>query len=123
MKIAKKTSMTTFIITLVLLWIGGIAAGLLLGYIPLNINNAWVAAFLMALVQAVILSLAGVLTGKMSLMPLIIAAVLIFMGGLLGGFICSYVDLSGLYATIVVLVVQTGLLSLTGHVGGGKFRL
>ena len=110
----------TFVITMLLLYVGRFVGSFILANAPLNINNAWAQGFIIALVQAALLVLANVLAMKGSLVDILIAALLIFAGGILGGYLAAYLNFTGLYATVVMLIIQTLLLSLTGYLRGGK---
>jgi hypothetical protein len=120
---SSKTNLTNIAIAMVVIYVGGILGGLVLSNVPLGINNAWVSAFLIALVQAVLLSLIGLLSGKMGITTIIITAVILVLGGLIGGFVAGYLQFTDYIQLIIILLIQTLLLSFTGYLQGGKSKV
>jgi len=106
--------------TMILLYVGGIIGGFLITSLPLAVGgNSWILGFLISLVQAIFLSVFGFLTSRLNITTLIISGLVIFVGGLLGAYLGGFLGLTGLYLTIMVLIVQTLILSFTGYLKGG----
>ena len=87
------------------------------GVLPIGFGG-WAEGIVIGIIQALLLSVFGVLTGKMGLWNLVIVAIVIFVGGIVGGIAAGYFSLTGLYATIIILAIQTLILSFAGFLGG-----
>ena len=114
-----------FVFIIVLLYVGGFIGGYLGNYIPFFATGGWIGGILLAMVQMVLLAVVGLATGKLGLWTVILGGVVIFVGGIIGGYLTDFVNLSGLYATVLTLAVQTMILMFMGLVrgGGGKTPL
>ena len=107
-----------FLLTFVGLFAGSLLAGYLLPMLPITLDG-WLLGILIGMVQMVVLVILGVTAGR-GLMPILIGGILIFIGGILGGLLTGYMNLTGWYATIAVLFVQILVLMLTGFIKGAK---
>ena len=85
---------------------------------PITLEG-WTAGIFTGFIQMIVLAFFG-LTGKMNLWTILIGGLIIFAGGLLGGFVAGLIGLSGLFATVVILAIQVIVLSMMGYVKGGK---
>jgi hypothetical protein len=59
----------------------------------------------------------------MNLMTILVGGIIVFGGGILGGFLAGYLNLSGWFNTILVLLVQSFILGFAGFTGRGKPKL
>ena len=118
----KGFDITSFIFVMVLLYIGGFVGGYIQNIIPFFASGGWIGGILLGMVQMVLLAVVGLATGKLGFWTIIFGGIVIFVGGILGSYLTSFVNLSGLYATVLTLAVQTVILMFMGLVrgGGGK---
>lgn len=105
------------IITMVVLYLGAMFAGIMLPMLPLGFGG-WAEGLMIALIQALILSVVGIVTGKLGFWNIAVCTGAIFAGGILGGFIAGYISLTGIFATVVVLAIQTIILMWAGLLKG-----
>jgi len=115
-----KFNLWAFIFTMIMLYIGGFFAAIIIPMIPISGMNGWVEGILTGVIQAIFLAVFGLLAGKLDLWNLLTSGVVIFIGSILGGIIAGFVDTSGFYATIIILAVQTAILSFTGLSAKGR---
>ena len=113
-----KFDLGTYIITMGLLFLGGFVAGYIIPWIPSS--NPLVTGILTGIIQMTIIAFFGFASGKLDLLNVIIGGILIFIGGIAGGYLVSYLALTGYVATIIVLVVQVLFLSALGLLRGSK---
>ena len=97
---------------------GSILAGYLLPLLPFTIDG-WMQGILVGIIQVAILVFLGVVASH-GLFPILIGGIVIFVGGIIGGFISGYLGFTGWYATILISFVQVAVLMLTGFVKGSK---
>jgi len=117
----KGFDITSFIFIMVLLYLGGFIGGYLQNWIPFFATGGWIGGILLSMVQMVLITVVGLATGKLSFSTIIIGGIVIFVGGIVGSYLSGFVNLSGLYATVLTLAVQTVILMFMGLVrGGGK---
>jgi hypothetical protein len=108
----------SIVLAIVALWLGGFVAGYIVPMIPTT--TPWVPAIITAMIQIIVLTVFGLVAGKQDIMTLVVGGLLIFVAGIAGNFFTSYANLTGFYATIVVLVVQTVALMWAGYLGKGS---
>ena len=114
-----KFNIATFIIMIALLSLGAMIAGFVLEYLAFGWEG-WVAGLLTAIIQIGIIALAGSLSKTLDLGTILMGGVIIFIGGLAGGFICGYMGFTTYIASLLSLVVQAAFLIGFGFVKGQK---
>ena len=110
----------TLIFVMVALLLGSFIASMLIGYLPDMFTSGWISGIVIGAIQILILSLFGLLAGKLGLWNILIGSILILVGGMIGGYITDMISMSGMIATVIVLAVQAVLLMTMGIVRGGK---
>ena len=116
-----KFDFKNFVFIMILLYLGGFIGGYLGGYIPFFSTGGWIGGIFLGMIQMVLIAVIGLASGKMSLWTIVLGGLAIFGGGMAGAFLADFVNLSGLYATVLTLAVQTMVLMFMGLVrGGGK---
>jgi len=111
--------LSNFVVTLGLLSLGGIFAGLLLPALPFA-ANIWIAGLLTGIVQVLVLAGGGILLGKLDLWNVMIGGVVCFIGSIAGAWIASYISLLGGVVQVIALAIQALLLLVFGLVKGTK---
>jgi hypothetical protein len=115
-----KFNLWNFVFIMVLLYVGGLLGGYILPMVPMA--TGWLGSILLGMIQIALISIVGMASGKLSLWTIVLGGVVVFVGGILGGFVSDFIGMTGLYATIVTLAVQTAVLMMMGFVkGSGKF--
>jgi hypothetical protein len=114
----KLPSAGNFIFIIILLGIGAFAGNWLLGNYAPQYQTGWIGGILLGLIQMLILTLLGMATGKLSITLLLFGALVIFAGAMIGGWLTGYLNLTGIFATIIVFAIQAVLLSVTGIAKG-----
>jgi len=114
-----KLDIPTLIITMAILFVGAMFGGMFIPWIDVALDP-WVNGIVIALIQALFLSVFGIVTGKIKLFSIVVLGFVIFLGGLVGGIVAGYIGFGGIYATIVILAIQTIILSFMGFIGKGK---
>ena len=115
-----KFDIGSFVFTMVLLYVGGFASTYITPMLPLE---GWVTGLVTAMIQVLILGLAGILTKQFDLVMLLVCGIAIFIGGIVGGLVASWMGMTGLMSTIILLAIQTLILSLTGYMKRGKSKI
>jgi len=116
-----RLDLVTIVLTVAILWFGGMLGGFVVSYMPWSSGSAWIDGLIIGMVQVALLGLIGLTSGKISLWTLLFGAILIIIGGIAGGFLVDMVGFSDpLGATAIVLIVQTAMLMTFGIVGKGK---
>jgi len=114
-----KFNLWSFVLTMVFLYIGAFLAGFIVPMFAANVGY-WAGIFT-GVIQVLLLSVFGVLSKKMGFVELATGGIVIFIGGILGGLAASYLNFQGIYATVIILAIQSMILTFTGFIkGGGK---
>lgn len=113
-------NLSNFVVTLALLGLGGLFAGLLVPLLPFAPTNFWIAGLLTGIIQVLVLSAGGALLGKLDLWNVMIGGIVCFIGSIAGAWVTSYLTFTGGFAQIVALGIQTLLLLIFGLVKGQK---
>ncbi len=100
------------------LFAGSILAGFIVPLIPIELSG-WMQGIFIGIVQMVILVMLGAVASR-GLMPVLIGGILIFIGGIIGGFVSGIFGFTDWYGTIIVLFVQVLVLMFTGYIKGSK---
>ena len=108
----------TIAFAVIALFIGGFLASWILPMMPITLEG-WSAGIFTGFIQMIMLAIFG-LTGKMNIWTILLGGLIIFAGGLLGGFVAGLLGLSGLFATVIILAIQAIVLAMMGYVRGGK---
>ncbi|MDH5481592.1 MAG: hypothetical protein OEY22_01740 [Candidatus Bathyarchaeota archaeon] len=111
-----KFDLGSFIVIILFLYLGGLFGMLVISALPSL--PAYVQGILIAVLQMAILSFTIVMA-KRDLMTLLWGGILIFIGGLTGGFISQYLDITQ-FVTFIVLAIQSILLIIAGFTKGQK---
>jgi len=114
-----KLDITTMIVTMAILFIGAMFGGMFIPWINISLDP-WVHGIVIAIIQGLLLAIFGIVTGKLQLSVVFILGSVIFVGGLIGGFVAGWIGFGNIYATVVILAIQTMILTLTGFIGRGK---
>jgi hypothetical protein len=114
-----KFNLAVFIIMIALLSLGATVAGFMLQFFALGLTG-WIAGLFVAIIEILVIALAGTLSKTMDIGTILIGGIIIFIGGLAGGFICGYMQFTGYVASLLSLVVQAALLIGLGFVKGQK---
>lgn len=115
-----KIDFVTIIMTMAVLWLGGMVGGFVIAYIPFT-GSALIDALIIGMIQVALLGFIGLASGKLTIWTLILGGILIFIGGIVGGFIVNFTGFSdAMWTTGIVLFTQTGMLMIFGIVGKGK---
>lgn len=112
----QKFNFGSFLIAAILLLIGGFIAGFLTPMFPMSLTG-WAQGFVIALIQAFVLMLA-MFSGKINLQTILISTIVIFVAGIAGGFLIDYIGLTGLIATLAIVMVQAIALTWAGVIKG-----
>ena len=105
---------SSFIFTIIFLYIGAFLAGLILNVFQLS-SAGWTGGLLIGLIQVAVLGLVGIMA-KFDLWTILIGAFMVFIGGVVGGLVAEFFGAVDLVGLIIVLVCQTLLLMATGLV-------
>ena len=97
---------------------GSLLASWILPLIPFALDG-WMQGVLIGIIQVVILIGLGVVASR-GIFPILIGGLVIFVGGIIGGFISGYLGFTDWYATILIAFVQVVALMLAGFVKGSK---
>lgn len=118
-----KINLWSFVLTMVFLYIGAFIAGFIVPMFAAN-TGYWSGIFT-GVIQVLILSVFGVFSKKMGFVELLTGGIVIFVGGILGSMAAGYLSFTGIYATVLILAIQTMMLLFTGFLkgGGGKPKL
>lgn len=100
-----------------LLWVGGFVAGYIVPLIPQA--TGFFALILAGVIQIVIVGLFGALGKKLDLYSVVVGALVIFVGAMIGSYLATTINITGLFSTVVILAIQTLLLSMMGIIKGG----
>ena len=111
--------LSNFVVTLGLLCLGGMFAGLLVPILPFA-ANMWIAGLLTGIIQVLVLAGGGILLGKLDLWNVMLGGVVCFVGSIAGAWIASYISMLGGVAQVIALAVQALLLIVFGLVKGTK---
>jgi len=112
-----KFEIGTLIFLIVALYLGGFLAGFIIPYFgAIAVTTGWILGILTGIIQMLVIILLLGSTGKLSIWTLTIGGLIIFIGGIFGGFIADFVPVTGLVATLLILVVQSAALIMTGVV-------
>jgi len=111
----------TLAITMVLLFAGGWIASFILPIFGFGITG-YTGGFFVALIQVLALAMVGLLI-KFDVWTLLLGAVLILVGGIIGGLCAEYFGAQDIVALIVTLAIQSGLLMFLGVIKGSGKRI
>jgi hypothetical protein len=119
-----KFNLTSFALMVLGLFVGNIVGGMLLEAVNISfLSNPLVAAIALGMIDMLILSLLGLVSGKLSLMTIFLGAVFIFIGSIMGTYFANYLEFTGLFATFLILAIQAALLIFFGIAGKGKSKV
>jgi hypothetical protein len=123
MGIKGKGALAEIIMITGLLALGALLAGIIVPTLFGTFSiSGWVSGFITAIIQALIVVFA-LAFAKIGIVQIIIGGVIIFVGGIVGGFICGYIGVSTQIQTLLILVIQAALLVAMGFSGKGKSAL
>lgn len=112
-----KLEVGSILFTVLFLFLGGFLAAFIIPMLPFGFTGL-IASLLTGIIQILVLALFGMLSTKMSLWNVLIGAVIILAGSVIGGVVATWLGMAGLYATIIVLFIQAILLVFMGIVKG-----
>jgi len=110
----------SLILTMVVLFIGAIVGGMLIPLVGVTLSGIY-ATLIVACVQILIFIFLG-LAGKSGIVSILIGAIVIVIGGFIGGFVANFANLSGWFAIILELAIQSLLLLMSGTVKQGQAK-
>lgn len=115
----------SFLWIMLLLYVGGILAGFVLpSFAGAFSDNGWFTGLLTGIIQMALLTVLGFASGgKLGLTTILFGGIIIFVGGIVGGYAAGYLNLSGWFNTILILLVQSLILGFAGFTGRGKPKL
>jgi len=114
-----KFNLATFIVMMGLLALGSMIAGFFLEFLALGLTG-WIAGLFTAIVELLIIAVAGFMSKTLDLPTVLIGGIVIFIGGLAGGFLSGYMQFTGYIASLLALIVQAALLIAVGFAKGQK---
>jgi hypothetical protein len=113
----QQSEIFSFVVLVILLFVGGIVAGFFLPYVP--VTEGWQKGIVMGMIQIVILAVFGFLI-KFSLWNVLIGGFILMIGAVLGGYIVDLVGVTDVIATFLTLTVQALMLMALGLVRSHK---
>ncbi len=103
------------------LLLGAILAGIIVPAIGGQWGiSGWVSGFITAIIQMLIVVVAIGTLGKLGIVEILLGAVVIFVGGIVGGWLSGYLTLTTQVQTLLIVLVQSALLLAMGFTGKGK---
>ncbi len=107
----------SWIWVMLILFVGSLVGGFITPMLPFS-EIPWINGIVAGIISFIIIAVIGMTTHKLDFMTIIIGGALVFVGGILGGYISGMIGLEGWFQTALTLFLQTMLLMLTGYVKG-----
>ena len=112
-----KFAMGTIFFVAIVLYFGGFIAGFVVDYLPF-MEDVWIKGIAIGMIQVAVLALVGLTSGKLGLWMLLIGSIVILVTGMIGGYVAGWLGFTGLFATFVIVIIQSIGLIAMGTVKG-----